>query len=71
MEKTGWGAHLVAEQHEHHVVLGVLLDLSQPGLVGEAEARLEAGAPCTPYPCRPQPTVPVGLWITGWSPQVP
>lgn len=36
VERMGWGAHLVPQQHEHHVMLGVILDLRQPGLWGKS-----------------------------------
>lgn len=32
VEEAAWAAHLVPQQQEHHVTLGVLLDLRQPGL---------------------------------------
>lgn len=35
-EKTGPDSHLVSQQHEDHVLLGIFLDLRQPGLYGES-----------------------------------
>lgn len=36
LEVAGSDSHLVPQQHEHHIPLGVFLDLRQPGLCGES-----------------------------------
>lgn len=36
LKRTGPDSHLVPQQHEHHVLLGIFLDLCQPGLYRES-----------------------------------
>lgn len=47
-------AHLVAKQHDHHILLGILMNLSEPGLWGDHElsqAMSETQPSLLPLPC--------------------